>query len=148
MDSHTATALLEATCPGQSERFFSPLTIGDTPESADHGAELILSGVKTATSSAFWDYPDGRIPFAGALSLLLGAHARPRAVLETQRIEVLRFGDIDEAFAAAYGEGDRTLAWFKAEIGAWYRRSAARCGERFTDDTRIICEWFAVARRL
>ena len=55
--------ILEAAYPGQSHRFFLPISIGGTPALADEGAGLILSGIKTATSSAFWDYPDGRIPF-------------------------------------------------------------------------------------
>jgi len=140
--------LLEARYPGQSHRFFAPLAIGDTPESADAGAELILSGIKTTTSSAVWDYPDGRIPFVGALSVLLDGKGQPRAIIETRRVEILPFKDIDEDFAKAYGEGDRTLAWFKLEVGAWYKQSARRAGELFTGDTRIICEWFYVAAKL
>jgi uncharacterized protein YhfF len=58
------------------------------------------------------------------------------------------FGAVDEAFARAYGEGARTLAWWRAAMRAWYRASAARHGEDFSDDTPIICEWIAVARRL
>jgi uncharacterized protein YhfF len=140
--------VLAAAFPAEEERYFEPVSIGHTPEAADDGAALILDGIKTTTSSVHWDYPDGHIPFAGALSVLLDGKGRPRAILETVRVEIKPFGTVDEAFAHAYGEGNRTLGWFRSEIGAWYREAAARLGEQFCDDTPIICEWFTVVRRL
>jgi uncharacterized protein YhfF len=47
------------------------MSIGSAPEHADEGAVLILNGVKTLTSSAFWNHPDGKTPFVGALSVLV-----------------------------------------------------------------------------
>jgi uncharacterized protein YhfF len=102
--------VLEAAFPGEAARYFSPMSIGDTPGVADAGAAAILAGAKTATSSARWDYPDRRIPFAGALSVLLDGRGRARAIVETERVATMPFGAVDEAFARAYGEGDRTLA--------------------------------------
>lgn len=140
--------VLEGAFPGEEARYFAPTSIGGTPSEADSGAAAILDGTKTATSSAPWDWPDGRIPFAGALSILLDGQGRARAIVETERVEIRPFGSVDEDFARAYGEGDRTLAWWRSEIGAWYRASAARHGEDFSDDTPLICEWIAVVRRL
>jgi uncharacterized protein YhfF len=140
--------VLRAVFPGEEARYFSPMSIGSTPADAETGAAAILDGIKTATSSASWDYPDGCLPFAGALSVLLDGQGRARAVVETGRFEIMPFGAVDEDFARAYGEGDRTLGWFRAEMGAWYREAAARRGEDFTDGTPIICEWIAVVRRL
>jgi uncharacterized protein YhfF len=140
--------VLERAFPGEEARDFTPMSIGNTSSMADEGAAAILDEIKTATSSAHWDYPDGRIPFAGALSVLLDGRDRPRAIVETKRIEIMPFGSVDEDFARAYGEGDRTLDWWRSELGAWYRASAARHGAVFSDDTPIICEWIAVVRRL
>jgi uncharacterized protein YhfF len=142
-----AWAVLESAYPDERKRHFEPMVIGSTTESADRGAALIHDGTKTATSSAFWDYPDGRIPFVGALSVLLDGRKCARAIVETTRVEVMSFGSIDEKFAWAYGEGDRTLEWWRAEIGAWYSEAAARHGANFSDETPIICEWFTVVQR-
>ncbi len=142
------TQVLEAAFPGQAARHFPPMTIGATPEHADEGAALILAGTKTLTSSPFWDYPDGRIPFVGALSVLLDGRRRPRAVVETTRVEVMPFGAVTGEMARAYGEGERTEAWWRRVIGAWYRDSAARHGAAFTEATPILWEWIAAARRL
>lgn len=140
--------ILEASFPGESARFFLSMRIGGTPELADCGAALILDGTKTATSSRFSDYPDGRIPFAGALSVLLDGRERPVGIVETIRVETVRFRDVTEAMARAYGEGERRLAWWRREIGAWYRDKAAREGSRFSEDDAILWEWIALARRL
>lgn len=140
--------VLETEFPNEENRYFAPMTIGSTPSTADEGATLILDGTKTATSSAFWDYPNGRTPFVGALSVLLDGSGRPRAIIETERVTVMPFDAVDAEFACAYGEGDRSLDWFRSSIGAWYRESAARHGEPFSGDTQIICEWIAVVRRL
>lgn len=144
----TLRRVLEAAFPGEDARYFAPMSIGSTPIHADEGAAAILNGTKTATSSPFWEYPDERIPFVGALSVLLDGRGRACAIVETRRVAVIPFGTIDDDFARAYGEGDGTLAWFRSEIGAWYRASAARNGESFSEDTPIICEWIAVARPL
>jgi uncharacterized protein YhfF len=140
--------VLEGAFPGEEARYFAPMSIGGTPSDADSGAAAILDGTKTTTASAHWDWPDGRIPFVGALSILLDGQGRARAIVETERVEIVPFGSVDEDFARAYGEGDRTLAWWRSEEGAWYRASAARHGQDFSDDTPLICEWITVARRL
>ena len=146
MDHHHD--LLEAAYPGQRARFFLPIQIGGTPALADEGAALILDGTKTATSSPFWDYPDGGIPFVGALSVLLDARGVAVGIVETAGVEPVRFSDVTEAMAIAYGEGERTLAWWRRVIGGWYRDKAERDGQRFSEDDRILWEWIAVARDL
>ena len=139
--------MLEAAFPGEETRYFPPMSIGSTSSDADAGAAAILNGTKTTTSSPFWDYPDGKIPFVGALSILLDGQGRARAVVETECVEIVRFGSVNEDFARAYGEGDRTLEWWRSEIGEWYRALATRHGGDFSDDTLIIGEWIAVVRR-
>jgi hypothetical protein len=64
--------VLQTAFPGEEARYFLPMKIGGgDPTIADEGAAAVLDGIKTTTSSPFWDYPDGRIPFVGA------AHGRP-----------------------------------------------------------------------
>jgi uncharacterized protein YhfF len=140
--------VLESAFPGEHARYFSPMAIGSTPATADEGAAAILDGTKTTTSSAFWDYPDGRIPFVGALCVLLDGQSRMRAIIETVRVEIISFGSVDESLAWSYGEGDRTLSWWRSTMGDFYRNAAARQGLAFSDDTALIFEWMAVARRL
>lgn len=144
--SRTARVFPKAGFPGHEARYFTPISIGDTPESAEAGADLILAGIKTATASSFWEYPDGRIPFRGALSVLLDGKGRPRGIVETDRVAIMPFGSLDRDFARAYGEGERTVEWFRCKMGAWYRKRAAIQGTQFSDDSS--CEWITLVQRL
>ena len=137
--------VLESAYPGEEARYFSPMSIGSAPEHADEGAVLILNGVKTLTSSAFWNYPDGKIPFVGALSVLVDGAGRPRGIVETTRVEIMPFQAINEDMAQDYG---RTADWWRRVMGEFYQTSATRHGAAFTDDTALIWEWFVVVRRL
>ena len=65
-----------------------------------------------------------------ASSVLLDGHGTARAILETVAVEIIPFDKVSEEFAFAYGERDRSLAWFQQEIGRWYKDPAARSGER------------------
>ncbi|MFM9849747.1 MAG: ASCH domain-containing protein [Hyphomicrobiaceae bacterium] len=140
--------ILRRLFPGQDHRYFLPMKIGSTRQGADESASLILAGIKTATSTPHWHFPAGCAPFAGALSVVLDGSDTPRGVVETERVENLAFLAVDATFALAYGEGPRTLEWWRSEIGDWYRADAARCGEVFDADTIIVCEWFRLVRRL
>jgi uncharacterized protein YhfF len=130
--------VLKLAFPGDDARYFSSMTIGSTPASADAGAQALLDGIKTTTSSPFWDWPDGRIPFVGALSVLIDGQRRMRAIIETERVEIISFGSVDESLAWSYGEGDRTLNWWRSMERAYYRESAARHGTSFSDETPHI----------
>lgn len=139
--------ILGTAFPVQDSLFFLAMSIGDTPEHADHGAALVLDGTKTATSSPFWDYADGRVPFVGALSVLLDGQDQPVGIVETVGVERVRFRDVTEEMARAYGEGERTLQWWRRVIGDWYRNKAALDGQSFSEDDQILWEWIAVVRR-
>ena len=139
--------VLKLAFPGEDTRYFGPMTIGNTPASADAGAQAVLDGIKTTTSSPVWDWPDGRIPFVGALSVLLDGQRSMRAIIATERVEIVSFGSVDESLAWSYGEGDRTVGgdrWSEPTT----ENSAARHGTSFSDETPLIFEWITVARRL
>ncbi|WP_153062042.1 ASCH domain-containing protein, partial [Escherichia coli] len=140
--------ILEAAFPGEQARYYLPISIGGHAELADQGAALILSGVKTATSSPYWDYPDGRIPFVGALSVLLDGRGEPVAIVQTVSVEPVRFADVTDTMAWVYGEGERTRAWWLQANRAWYRDKAARDGQVFSEDDPILWETIEVVRRL
>ena len=140
--------ILESTYPGQAARYYLAMSIGGTPDLADEGAALILNGTKTATSSPPWDYPDGRIPFVGALSVLLDGQQRAVAVVETVGVRLVRFRDVTDEMAKAYGEGQRTIEWWQRAIGDWYRTKATRDGQDFDENTEILWESISVVLRL
>lgn len=145
---HLHHDILEAAFPGEQARYYLPISIGGNAELADQGAALILNGTKTATSSPYWDYPDGRIPFAGALSVLLDGRCAAVGIVQTVSVQSVRFADVTDAMAWVYGEGERTRAWWLQANRVWYGDKAAREGQVFSEDEPIIWETIEVVRRL
>lgn len=109
MDIESFPKIIAETMPGREHQCFGPISIGSSPVSADEGARLIIDGIKTATSSPFWEFSDGKIPYKGALSVLLDGRGQARAIVETSSVDIVPLNQVSEEFAFAYGEGDRSM---------------------------------------
>jgi uncharacterized protein YhfF len=121
-------------------------SFGDTPALADELAELVLSGTKTATSSALWEYEaDGEsLPAEGALSIVLDGRGEPRCVLETVEVRIRPFQQVDADFAFQEGEGDRSLSYWREAHHRFFGRTLPRIGRAFREDMPLVCERFRV----
>jgi uncharacterized protein YhfF len=101
---------------------------------------LVRDGPKRATTGLEADYAaEGEpLPIPGDHSVILDGEGRPLCIIRTARVEVRRFGDVDEAFAWDEGEGDRTLAdWRRGHL--WYFDAV---GTLVTDETPVVLERF------
>ena len=118
-------------------------------ELADELIELVMRGVKTATSSLLTSYQDEPRPIEqiGDRSVVLMSTGTPRCVIEMTEVRTLAFDQVDAAFAADYGEGDRTLAWWRTHLGDYYAKEAAAHGRPFRGDTQLVCKRFRVVHR-
>lgn len=118
-------------------------SFGDDPALADQLLGLVLDGTKTATSSAVWSYEDGDepLPRAGELAIILDSADTPRALVRTTSADVVRFDEVDEEFAAAEGEGDRTLAHWRSGHEEFFRRTLGP-GRTFSPEMPVVCERF------
>lgn len=116
---------------------------GDNPRIADELLELVLEGVKTATSSLVWEYEDAGEPEpqVGELSILLDGERQPRALIRTTSVETVAFDAVDEETAVAEGEDDRTLESWRAEHEAYFRRNLPE-GREFARDMPVLVERF------
>lgn len=114
---------------------------GATPEHADQLLALVLSGTKTATSSALWDFEaDGEdIPEVGSWNIILDGSGRPTALVQTVGITIVPFEDVTAAHAHAEGEDDRSLASWREEHERYWRRYSTSTKE-FDRRMPIVCE--------
>lgn len=96
---------------------------GGTADQADELLGLVLSGTKTATSSALWSYEakDESLPLEGELSIVCDGQGRPRALLRLTDVIVTTLDDVSESHAFAEGEGDRTLAYWRRAHEDFFR---------------------------
>ena len=117
-------------------RSLETFSFGDGPELADALLALVLAGRKTATC---WAAEEGLLTEVDKRMVVLDGSGRPRAVIETVALEERRFHEVDAAFAFEEGEGDRTLAFWRAAHERYFTRL-----KQFAPDMPLWCERFRV----
>jgi uncharacterized protein YhfF len=75
--------------------------------------------------------------------VMLDGTGRPAAVLQTIELTKRRFEEVDERFAADEGEGDGSLAYWRAAHQRYFTRRGS-----FAPDMELWCERFRVVARL
>jgi uncharacterized protein YhfF len=63
-------------------------------------------------------------------------------VIETVSVFEAAFREVDAAFAADEGEGDGSLAYWRAEHRRFFTSELIREGLVFAEDVRVVCERF------
>jgi len=54
------------------------------------------------------------------------------------------FSEVDEQFAYDYGEGERTLAWWRKEMMQYYNKICKRIDKTPSENMSLVCERFRV----
>jgi uncharacterized protein YhfF len=107
---------------------------GDGPELADELLDLVMQGIKTATCSTE-DEPNTSMP--GERWIVLDGRGEPRCVIESVEVSYRRYSEVDAAFAYEEGEGDRSLAYWRAAHRGYFGRQG-----KFSEDMMLMCERF------
>ncbi len=116
-------------------QFLPRFPFGDSPELADELLELILVGRKRATCWSAAEGLNGAV--VGGRWVVEDGKGRPRAVLETVDLRQQRFDLIDESFAAAEGEGDLSLSYWRQAHQTFFTQNGG-----FALDMSLWCECF------
>jgi uncharacterized protein YhfF len=118
----------------------------DNQADADELVELVLAGRKRATAGALWSYEaEGEpLPRAGDFSVVTDWSGSARCVIRTVTVEVVAFDAVGEEFAAAEGEGDGSLAFWREAHRAAFSRELEAGGRSLQPDMPVVCERFEV----
>jgi uncharacterized protein YhfF len=119
---------------------------GDGPEMADELGDLIARGIKTATCSALWEWEaEGNpIPQKGQITVVLNGSGDPLCIVETTEVTIRQYDEVDSDFAQAEGEGDFSLAYWRAAHRNFFSRTLSKIGREFSEDMPLVCERFQV----
>jgi len=132
--------------PDHQHRHTCPdvFAFGDSPSLADELAALVRSGRKRATASLPVEFTSEGLPLParGAVSIVTRADGTPVAIIEFTEVRHIPFHGVDAAFAADEGEGDGTLAWWRAAHRKYFSRVCARGGGSFDETALVICRRF------
>ncbi|MFZ1699238.1 MAG: ASCH domain-containing protein [Pyrinomonadaceae bacterium] len=117
---------------------------GSDPAMALELVGLVLEGKKTATASLAKtnDIEPQNAPVDDGYSVVTDFEGRPMCVIQTTEIRHLPFADVDAAFAADEGEGDRSLAYWRQVHHDYFTREAAKHGFEFDETSIVCCERF------
>lgn len=118
--------------------------LGDSPALAHELVELVVRGQKRAATTLLWSverYP-ALAPVAHGYAVLTEHDGTPRAVIRTRSIEVRAFDQVDAEYAREEGEGDGSLASWRAEHWGFYSAECALLGCTPRPDMRVILERF------
>ena len=119
---------------------------GDSPQMADELLKPVLSGLKTATCSAVWEWEhEGNPPpKPGLLSVILNGADEPKCIIETVEVNIKKYSEVDAAFARDEGEGDFSLEYWRAAHKRFFTRTLPAIGREFTEEMPLVCERFKV----
>lgn len=119
---------------------------GDSPSLADELGQLVLSGTKTGTCSAVWEYEfEGKpYPRVDSIWIVLDGHGEPMCITETTEITFRRYNEVDEEFARSEGEGDLSLQYWREAHKDFFSRTLPGIGREFVEDMPLVCERFKV----
>lgn len=115
-------------------------TFGDSQALSDQLINLVLVGKKTATCGALRDFESGKeaMPVLGRQDIVLNWDGSPALVIETINIAIIKFIDVEEAFALAEGENDSLAGW-QLDHQAYFERNGG-----FSPEMLLVCERFSL----
>ena len=113
-------------------------------DEADGLAELVRTGTKTATSSAYDIYEaEGEpLPAVGETSVILDSRDEAICIIRTTKVYVTTFDQVSSEHAHREGEGDRSLAYWREVHQAFFTQELASIGRAFDEGMRVVCEEF------
>lgn len=116
----------------------------DNQADADECVRLVLAGKKRATSPAVWEleHLDEKMPEPGDLNIITDWEGVPRCIIQTTHVEILPFYEVPALHTFREGEGDRTLAYWRAVHWEYYNRILQESRYKPTRDMPIVCERF------
>ena len=107
-------------------------------------AELVRQGKKKATCGMKLWYEQGmeQAPESGDLLVVTDWVGNPSSIVEFTEITECRFSEVTESFAAAEGEGDLSLEWWREAHREFFSRECEALGIPFSEDCKLVLEHF------
>lgn len=113
---------------------------------ADKLAHLVLTGTKTATTSALDLYePDEPLPIKNAYDVILDGNDDPVCIIQNDDVKICNYLDVSEKHAYQEGEGDRTLNYWKKVHQDFFVKEYQEMGQQFESEAaKMVLETFHV----
>lgn len=111
---------------------------------SDEILNLILSGDKKAKAMPLNLYENKEdIPCEGNLAIVLDSKGLPHCIIETNKVRIILFKNINYDIVKLFGEEKNLLSWQKNKIDEFTKIMNDK-NLKFTPDTSIVIEEFEV----
>ncbi|MBG9986219.1 ASCH domain-containing protein [Facklamia sp. DSM 111018] len=120
-------------------------SFGNTKEMADELAELVNSGIKTATTSAYELYEieeQAELLQVGDYNIILNGSEEPVCITQTAVVYIIPYNLISPEHAWHEGEGDRSYKYWKKVHDDFFLEEYHKIGRRFYEQAPMVCEVF------
>ena len=136
---------LEMLSPVRDEQYEAE-RFGDSSQMADELGALVVSGTKTATCSALWEWEaeGSSLPEVGQKTIVLDGNGDPLCIIETTGVELRPYNEVDARFAHEEGEGPRSLEYWREAHWRFFSRTLTNIGKKPTPEMPLVCERFRV----
>lgn len=118
----------------------------DTELDADVCAALVLAGRKRATAPSLWFFESRGLapPAVGDLDIVTNWNGKAQCIIRTTAVRIVRFHEVTAEHARLEGEGDGSLASWRATHKAYYERELEGTGDTAVEDLPVVCQYFEV----
>lgn len=111
----------------------------------DELAQLVLTGTKTATASALaFELEKEPLPKVGEYSVILLDSGEAAGVICDTKVTLVPFDEVSGAHAVREGEGDRSLAYWKAVHREAFAPDYEATGKPFDEHGLCVLEEFVL----
>lgn len=117
---------------------------GDSPELSRSLLAMIRSGQKRAGTGLVWLHEHEGVPWGtvGDIEIVLTHDHQPSVVTQITRVQVMPYGQVDAEYAAIEGEGDGSLAYWRAAHWDYFSRVCQQIGKTPTEQMLVVCSCF------
>ncbi|MEZ8355365.1 ASCH domain-containing protein [Vibrio splendidus] len=109
-------------------------------------AQLILKGEKQASCGLeHWYTHEGETrPIVGHLQVVTDWDGKPVCIVEITSVSSCKYNEVSAEFAAAEGEGDKTLEWWRKAHWNFFSRECEELKISPSEDMLLMLERFKV----
>ena len=127
--------------PTYKEHEYEAWAFGDD---ANLLADLVKSGIKTATASAhpLYEIDNSPLPALGGLNIILDKDDKAICITQTTRVYTCPFSEVSSDHAFKEGEGDRSLAYWREVHERFFTENLREYNMTFNENMLVVCEEF------
>ena len=112
----------------------------------DELADLVVSGTKTATASAYplYEQENEPLPKVNDYNVILNSKDEAVCIIRTTKVYVEKFNRVSIEHAFKEGEGDRSLEYWRKVHQEFFTECLKDTDLEFNEDMKVVCEEFKV----